>query len=87
MEDLHNPIRPCCVTHFLITSPIKGYSSFIYCIAKRFKSNKMINHAMSGSEATLHISEQIMGFKVIGKSTVDHSIHGFTDATCECNRR
>ena len=54
--------------------------------AKQFKSNKMINRATSGSEATLHISEQIVGFKVPDKSTVNHSFHGFTDATCQCNR-
>ena len=54
--------------------------------AKLFKSNKMINRATSGSEATLHISEQIVGFNVPDKSTVDHSLHGFTDTTCQCNR-
>ena len=43
---------------------------------KRFKSNKMINRATSGSDATLHIN----------KSTVDHLFHGFTDTTCQCNR-
>ena len=32
--------------------------------AKRFKSNKMINRATVGSEATLHISEQFVGFKI-----------------------
>ena len=52
---------------------------------KRFKSNKMNNCATSGSEATLHISEQVVGFKVPDKSTVDHSFHGFTDATCQHN--
>ena len=46
--------------------------------AKRFKSIKLINRATSGSEATLHFNGQIVGFK----STVDHSFHGFTDATC-----
>ena len=35
--------------------------------AKSFKSNKMISRATSGSEATLHINEQIMGFKVPDK--------------------
>ena len=55
--------------------------------AKRLKSNKMINdRATSGSEATLHINEQIVGFKVPDKSTVDHLFHGFTDATCQRNR-
>ena len=49
--------------------------------AKRFKSNKMINCATSGSEPTLHISEQFVGFKIPDKSTVDHSFHGFM-ATC-----
>ena len=53
---------------------------------KRFKSNKMINRATFGSEATLHISEQIVGFKIPDMSTVDNSFHGFTDATCEHNR-
>ena len=41
--------------------------------AKHFKSNKMINHATSGSEATLQINEEIVGFKVPDKSSVDHS--------------
>ena len=54
--------------------------------AKRFKSNKMINRATSGSETTLHISDQFVGFKIPDKSTVNHSFHGFTDATCQCNR-
>ena len=54
--------------------------------AKRFKSNKMINRATLGSGATLHISEQFVGFKIPDKSTVDHSFHGFTDATCQSNR-
>ena len=54
--------------------------------AKRFKSNKMINRATSGSEATLHTSEQFVKFKIPDKSTVDHSFHGFTDATCQSNR-
>ena len=40
--------------------------------AKRFKSNKMNTCATSGSEATLHISEQIVGFKVLDKPMVDH---------------
>ena len=30
--------------------------------AKRFKSNKMINNVTSGSEATVHFGEQIVGF-------------------------
>ena len=50
--------------------------------AKRFKPNKMINRTTSGPEATLHICEQFVGFKIPDKSTVDHSFHGFTDATC-----
>ena len=54
--------------------------------AKRFKHNKIINRARSGSETTLHINEQIVGFKLPDKSTVDHSFHGFTDATCQSNR-
>ena len=54
--------------------------------AKRFKPNKMINRATSGSEGTLHICEQFVGFKIPDKSTVDHSFHGFTDATCQSNR-
>ena len=54
--------------------------------AKCFKSNKMINHTTFGSEPTLHISEQYVGFKIPDKSTVDHSFHGFTDATCQHNR-
>ena len=54
--------------------------------AKRFKSNKMINRATLRSEATLHISETFVGFKIPDKSTVDHSFHGFTDATCQSNR-
>ena len=47
--------------------------------ANRFKSNKMINHA------TMHISEQFVGFKVQDKSLVDNLFHGFIDATCRCN--
>ena len=43
--------------------------------AKRFKSNKLINRATSGSEAALHICEQFVGFKIPDKSTVDHSFH------------
>ena len=54
--------------------------------AKCFKSNKMINRATLGSEATLHISEQFVGFKIPDKSMVHHSFHGFTDATCQSNR-
>ena len=54
--------------------------------AKCFKSNKMINRATSGSEATLHISEHIVGFNVPDKFTVDDSFHGFTYATCQRNR-
>ena len=41
----------------------------------------MINRATSGSEPTLHISDQFVGFKISY-----HSSHGFTDATCQCNR-
>ena len=54
--------------------------------AKRFKYNKMINRATSGSEPTLHISDQFVGFKIPDKSTVNHSFQCFTDATCQCNR-
>ena len=54
--------------------------------AKRFKSNKMINRATSGSKPTLHISDQFVGFKIPEESTVNHSSHGFTDATCQRNR-
>ena len=32
--------------------------------AKRFKSNKMINRATSGSEPTLHVSKQVVGLKI-----------------------
>ena len=53
--------------------------------AKRFKSNKMVNRATLGSEATLHISDQFVGFKIPDKSTIDHLFHGFTDATCQSN--
>ena len=53
-------------------------------MVKSFKSNKMINRAMSGSEPTLHISEQFVGFEIPDKSTVDHSFHG--SATFQCNR-
>ena len=51
---------------------------------KRFKSNKMMNHATS--EPTLHISDQFVGFKIPDKSTVNQTFHGFTDATCQRNR-
>ena len=54
--------------------------------AKHFQSNKMINRATSGFENILHISEQIERFKVQDKPTVDHSFHGFADATCQRNR-
>ena len=53
---------------------------------KRFKSNKMINRATLGSEPTLHVSKQVMGLEIPDKSTIDHSFHGFTDATCQSNR-
>ena len=46
----------------------------------------MVSRATFGSEPTLHISENIVGFKVTDKSTVDHLFHGFTDATCQRNR-
>ena len=46
----------------------------------------MLNRAMSESEIALHISEQVVGFKVPDTSTVDHSFHGFTDATSQCSR-
>ena len=46
----------------------------------------MINRAMSGSKATLHISEQIVGFEILEKSTVDYSSHGFTEVTWKRNR-
>ena len=48
--------------------------------------NKMINRATSGSEPTLHVSEQVIGLEIPDKSTVDHSFHGFTYTTCEHNR-
>ena len=51
-----------------------------------FKSNKMFNRATSGCEATFHISEQIVGFKVPDMSTVDHLFHGFTYVTFRCIR-
>ena len=54
--------------------------------AKHFKSNKIINRAMSRSEPTLHISEQFVGFKIPDKPTVNRSFHCFTDATCQRNR-
>ena len=54
--------------------------------AQRFKSNKIINHVTSASEDTLHINEQIVGFKLPDKSTVDKSFHDYTDATCQRNR-
>ena len=40
------------------------------CPTKRFTSSKIIKRAMFGSEPTLHISEQFVGFKIPGKSTV-----------------
>ena len=54
--------------------------------AKRFKSNEMTNRATSGSEPTLHVSKQVVGLKIPDKSTIDNSLHGFTDATCQSNR-
>ena len=45
----------------------------------------MINRATSGSQPTLYVSKQCMGFKIPDKSTVDHSFHGFTYATCQRN--
>ena len=53
---------------------------------KRFKSSNMINRATSISETTLNISEQIVGFKIPDKPTVNHSFHDFTDATSQRNR-
>ena len=52
--------------------------------AKCFKYNKMINRARY--EPTLHISRQYVGFKILDKSTIDRSFHGFIDATCQRNR-
>ena len=46
----------------------------------------MINHSTSSSKPTLYISEQFVGFEIPDKSTVDHSFHGFIDATCQRNR-
>ena len=54
--------------------------------AKCFESNEIINRATSGSEATLHSNEQILGFEISDKATVDQSLPGFTDATCQSNR-
>ena len=54
--------------------------------AKRLKSNEMINGATFRSEATLHISEQFVGFKIPDKSMIGNLVHGFTDATCQGNR-
>ena len=54
--------------------------------AKCFKSYNMINHATFRSEPTLHISKQVVSLKIPDKSTIDHSFHGFTDATCQHNR-
>ena len=42
---------------------------------KRFKSDKMINRATSGSDIS----------KIPDRSTVDHSFHDFTKATCQWN--
>ena len=42
--------------------------------AKRFKSNKMINRVTLGSEATLHISEQFVGFKIPDKSDTFYTV-------------
>ena len=53
--------------------------------AKRLKTNKIINRPTCGSEATLHIIGQIVGFKVPDKSTADYSFHDFTDGTCQRN--
>ena len=54
-------------------------------LAKHFKSKK-INRTTSGSKSTLHIREQIEGFKVPDKSTVDNLFDGYTDGTCQSNR-
>ena len=43
-----------------------------------FPAKQMIHCATSGSEATLHIIEQIVRFKIPDKSVVDHTSHSFT---------
>ena len=88
MDVLLNPIRPCGIISFL---QIKEHRNQVLIMdesfpAKRFKSNKMINSATSGSEPILHVSKQVMGLEIPDKSTIDHSFHGFTDATCHSNR-
>ena len=87
MEVLHNPILPCSVISFL---QIKEHRNQMLIMdesspAKRFKSNKMINRATSGSEPKT-ISDQFVRLKIPHKSTVNHWLHGFTDATCQRNR-
>ena len=85
MDVHHNTILPCRVVSFLqIQKQVLIIDKSFP--AKCFKSNKTINRAMSGSEATLHINKKIVAFKVSDKSTVDHSFDGFTDATCQPNR-
>ena len=84
------PWRSFIIPYFHVVSSflqIKEHRNWVLIMdesfpAKRFKSSKMINRATSGSEGTLHISEQFLGFKI----PVDHSFHGFTDATCQSNR-
>ena len=66
MEVPHNPILPCGVISFL---QIKEHRNQVLIMdesfpAKRFKSNKMINRARSGSEPTLQVSKQVVGLKI-----------------------
>ena len=85
---LHNLILPCSIISFV---QIKQHRNYVLIMdesfpAKHFKSYKVINRATSGSEPTLHVSKQVVGLEIPDKSTVDHSFHGFTDATCQSNR-
>ena len=49
--------------------------------AKHFKLNKMINCAISGSEATLQVIKQVVGLEIPNRLIIC-----FTEATCQSNR-
>ena len=43
----------------------------------------MVNSCSVGSESALTWREEVVGFQVMYKSTIDHSFHCFAEATCE----
>src|SRR6267154_5613483 len=49
------------------------------------QSNELICSAPLFPKTTLQITYYIIGFKVIYKSTINHSLHCLTQATCKSN--